>query len=134
MYIVAAYLTYLAITVAVTVWVGLALRRNGRVFLVDAFHGDAELADSVIRLLGVGFYVVNFGLVALSLLSGAAPQDLRQAAALVYDKAGAALAVLSIVYFLNLYLLTRLRRLSHDPPERRFSRRPQTVPIGRVLD
>jgi len=38
MYIVAAYLAYLAISLAVTIWVARTLHHNGRIFLVDAFH------------------------------------------------------------------------------------------------
>ena len=44
-----------------------ALHKNGRVFLVDAFHGNAELADSVNHLLGVGGYLINIGYIALAL-------------------------------------------------------------------
>ncbi|WP_419805174.1 hypothetical protein [Terriglobus sp.] len=41
------YFSYLVISIAVTVWVARTLHRSGRVFLVDAFHGDDALADSV---------------------------------------------------------------------------------------
>ena len=47
MYIVGCYASYLLISLAVTVWVARTLHKNGRIFLVDAFHGNAELADSV---------------------------------------------------------------------------------------
>jgi len=140
MYIVAAYLTYLAVTVSVTVWVGFALRRNGRVFLIDAFQGDAELANSVNYLLVVGFYLVNTGFVALALRSNADLTSPRQAIELVCDKIGAALLVLGLMHFSNLYIFNRLRRRAREHPERRFGsvgdgvRRPETAPIGRVLD
>jgi len=57
MYIVGSYAVYLAISLLVTVWVARILHQNGRVFLIDAFHGNAELADSVNHLLVVGFYL-----------------------------------------------------------------------------
>jgi hypothetical protein len=40
MYIVGCYMSYLLISLAVTVWVARTLHKNGRVFLVDAFHGN----------------------------------------------------------------------------------------------
>ena len=43
---VITYLVYLAISVALTVWVAQTLFRNGRVFLIDVFRDEA-LADSV---------------------------------------------------------------------------------------
>ncbi len=39
-YPVWSYLVYVAISVALTVWVARTLHRNGRIFLVDAFHGN----------------------------------------------------------------------------------------------
>lgn len=68
MYIVAAYVVYLTISLALTVWVARTLERNGRVFLIDALQGNAELADSVNRLLVVGFYLINVGYVTLALV------------------------------------------------------------------
>ena len=42
--VIATYLAYLAISLALTVWVGRTLHKNGRVFLVDSFLGNSELA------------------------------------------------------------------------------------------
>ena len=65
-WIIAAYLTYLAISMALTVWVARTLHTNGRIFLVDSFHGNEKLADSVNHLLVVGFYLINIGYVTLA--------------------------------------------------------------------
>jgi len=43
------------------------LHKRGAIFLIDAFHGNAELADSVNHLLVVGFYLINIGFVSLAL-------------------------------------------------------------------
>src|SRR4026209_2001932 len=68
--VVTTYLVYLAISVALTVWVARTLHKNGRIFLVDVFHGNEPLADSVNRLLVVGFYLINLGYVSLALRLG----------------------------------------------------------------
>ena len=44
MYIVESYLAYLAISLSATILVARTLHRNGKVFLVDAFRGNVELA------------------------------------------------------------------------------------------
>src|SRR5947208_13929494 len=67
---IAAYLVYLSISIALTIWVAHTLHKNGRVFLVDAFHGNESLADSVNHLLVVGFSLVNLGWVCLILTMG----------------------------------------------------------------
>ena len=67
---ISTYLIYLAISIALTIWVARTLHKNGRVFLVDVFHGNEALADSVNHLLVVGFYLINFGYVSLALKLG----------------------------------------------------------------
>src|SRR2546423_12437230 len=79
MTVVTTYLLYLAISIALTVWVGQTLFRNGLVFLIDVFHGDKPLADSVNHLLVVGFYLINFGYVSLALKLGYTVQGPQQA-------------------------------------------------------
>ena len=131
MYIVVSYVAYLAISLAVTVWEARTLERNGRVFLVDAFHGKAELADSVNHLLVAGFYLVNIGYVTLALRTTATLESPRQAIELVCDKIGVVLLVLGTMHFFNLYVFNQLRKRGErtaPPPPPRF------VPAGRVLD
>src|SRR5207237_6482559 len=79
MYIVHSYLTYLIVSMAVTIWVARTLAKNGRAFLVEAFRGNTELADSVNRLLVVGFYLINAGYVAAALETRAPVAHVRQA-------------------------------------------------------
>ena len=71
-WIVTTYLAYLAISTALTIWVARTLHKNGRVFLVESFLGNEELADSVNHLLVVGFYLLNIGFVTLALKYGVA--------------------------------------------------------------
>ncbi len=67
--IVWTYLSYLLISIALTVWVAKTLHQNGRIFLVDSFLGNEALADSINHLLFVGFYLVNLGFVTLAPVS-----------------------------------------------------------------
>ena len=110
MYIVGCYLTYLLISLGVTVWVAQTLHRNGRVFLVDAFQGNADLADSVNHLLVVGFYLINIGYVTLTLKTGVRLDGLRGSIELVSGKIGVVLLVLGGMHFFNLYVLSRMRK------------------------
>jgi len=112
MYIVGCYITYLALSLAVTVWVAHTLHKNGRVFLVDTFHGNTELADSVNHLLVVGFYLINVGYVALALRTTDNLQSLRGSIELVSDKIGVVLLVLGGMHFFNLFVFSRMRKRS----------------------
>jgi hypothetical protein len=59
------YIVYTALSIALTVWVGRTLFSNGRIFIIDSFKGNIEMADAVNKLLLVGFYLINFGFVSL---------------------------------------------------------------------
>jgi hypothetical protein len=67
---IVTYLVYLGISITLTIWVARTLHKNGRIFLVDVFHGNEPLADSVNHLLVVGFYLINLGFVSLALKLG----------------------------------------------------------------
>ena len=92
------------------VWVARTLVKNGRVFLIDSFLGNEALADSVNRLLAVGFYLINVGYVTLALKYGQKPIDMAQAIETLSSKVGLVLIVLGAMHFFNLYIFSRLRR------------------------
>ena len=102
-------LIYLAVSVAVALWVGWTLHRNGRVFLVEVFTGREDLADSVNHLLVVGFYLVAIGFVMVAVQIGAGPDEMTEAIKSVSSKVGLVLLVLGGLHFLNLLAFSRLR-------------------------
>jgi TRAP-type C4-dicarboxylate transport system permease large subunit len=114
MYIVYSYVVYLVISLTVTVWVARTLHKRGRIFLVDAFRGQAELADSVNHLLVVGFYLINVGYVTFALRTSENPASLRQAIEVVSDKLGVVLLVLGLMHFFNLFVFSRVRRRAQE--------------------
>ena len=110
MYVVGAYVVYLILSIALTVWVARTLVKNGRVFLVDSFLGNESLADSVNHLLAVGFYLINVGYIALALKYGEKPVDMAEAIETLSTKVGLVLLVLGAMHFFNLYVFSRMRR------------------------
>src|SRR5690606_22569344 len=108
--LVMQYVTYLAISLAVTLGVGRTAFKNGAAFLADTFVGKEKLADAVNRLLLVGFYLVNCGWVVLSLKSRAPCTNAQEVLENLASKVGAVLVVLGVMHFLNLYVFSRMRR------------------------
>ena len=94
MLVLCAYLVYLLVSIAVTVWVARTLHQNGRTFLVDAFHGQEGLADSVNHLLVVGFYLINLGWIVMTLQTHQQLVTVREAVELLSSKIGTVLFVL----------------------------------------
>jgi hypothetical protein len=103
------YLVYLAVSLALTIWVGHTLSRNGKVFLEDAFANE-RLASSVNQLLVVGFYLLNLGYVSVAMRDSANVADAAGAMEELSLKLGYVLLVLGAVHFFNLYALSRYRR------------------------
>jgi hypothetical protein len=117
---VVTYLVYLGISITLTVWVAHTLHKNGRIFLVDVFHGNEPLADSVNHLLVVGFYLINLGFVSLALKLGydiATPKEGIEALSV---KVSTVMLVLGAMHFFNLLIFHRMRqratRLNAPPP------------------
>ena len=107
---ISTYLIYLAVSIALTIWVARTLHKNGRVFLVDVFHGNEALADSVNHLLVVGFYLINFGYVTLALKLGYVVTTAEQSIEALSVKVGMVLLVLGGMHFFNLFIFSRMRR------------------------
>ncbi|CAM5379099.1 hypothetical protein SANTM175S_07181 [Streptomyces antimycoticus] len=107
---VVAYIVYLLISVGLTIWVARTLSRNGRIFLADVLHGNEKLADAVNHLLVVGFYLVNFGFVALYLSQDDAVTDARNLFEALSVKLGVVLLVLGVMHLGNVYVLNKIRR------------------------
>jgi hypothetical protein len=124
---VGMYLAYLAISVALTIWVARTLHKNGRIFLVDSFLGNEGLADSVNHLLVVGFYLINIGFVTLALKYGDKAADAQTALETLSSKVGMVLVVLGVMHFFNLFVFSKMRRRAahHRQP-------PPIIPQGYV--
>jgi hypothetical protein len=109
MYTEWTYVSYLVVSIVLTVWVAQTLFRHGRPFLVDALHGNDSLADSVNHLLVVGFYLINAGYVTLALKDGDKPKNLVGAIEFFSTKIGLVLLVLGAMHFFNLFVLSQMR-------------------------
>ncbi len=109
---VITYLIYLLIAVPLTIWVARTLSRNGRIFLVDVFHGNEDFADAVNRLLVVGFYLVNLGFVTLFLRTGDTVIDARGVIEQLSVKVGIVMVVLGVLHLLNVWVFNAFRRRS----------------------
>jgi hypothetical protein len=111
--VVVTYITYLGISIALTIWVAQTLSKNGRIFLVDVFRGNEALADSVNHLLVVGFYLINFGYVSLALKLSENLESAREGIEALSWKVGLVLVVLGGMHFFNLFVFSRIRRRTH---------------------
>lgn len=110
MYLVPAYAAYLAISIALTIWVARTLSKNGFVFLVECFGHDARLANSTNHLLVIGFYLVNLGWILLTLRFGDAPATAADTIRFLSSKIGLVVVVLGAMHFFNMNAIAKFGR------------------------
>lgn len=106
------YIIYLTVSIFLTVYVAHVLFRNGRIFLVDIFHGNEALADSVNRLLVVGFYLINIGYISLCLKESYLIENAQEVIERLSYKLGIIIMVLGGMHFFNLFVFFNLRKRS----------------------
>jgi hypothetical protein len=111
-YLLIAYLVYLPVSIFLTWYVAHILFKNGRIFMLDIFHGKTEIALATNKLFEVGFYLLNVGF-ALWILEiyGEVlnPQGIIE---VLSKKIGGFAIYLGVMLFLNLYLFFRGRKAS----------------------
>ena len=122
--LVYVYAAYLALSIAITVWVGRTLHKNGRVFLVQNFQGNEALADSINHLLLVGFYLINFGFMSLTLKYGDKPVDAAGAIEFLSTKIGLIILVLGVMHFFNMRALIHFRHAKFFEPPKPAAQKP----------
>ena len=109
-----AYLIYLPIVIILTWYVAHTLFKNSKVFMLDIFHGKAEIAVATNKLFETGFYLLNLGFAfwIMEILQNIL--DSRTMLEILSAKIGGYCIYLGVMLFFNLYLFFRGRRVSRD--------------------
>ena len=103
------YSIYLGISLSLTIWVGQTLFKNGRIFLIQAFDNQEDIADAVNKLLLIGFYLINVGFVSFFLKFGDLPTKPKEVFEYLSVKIGVVLFVLGIMHFFNVFNFAKMR-------------------------
>jgi hypothetical protein len=126
-----SYLSYLLLSVVMTVWVARTLSKNGEVFLVKCFGQDEVLAKSTNHLLVVGFYLINVGFIAVRLDGWNSTLAVGNAIPYVGSKVGFSVLVLGAMHFFNMMMIARYGRIvanwMHQNDERGRSAEPRDL-------
>lgn len=108
--LVVSYVLYVVFATAMTVVVGTTLNKHGRVYLAEVFSHDVRVARSVNQLLVLGFYLVSFGFVALTLTADGPVRDVADIFELLSVKLGIVALGLGVLHLANVALFNRIRR------------------------
>lgn len=110
------YLGYIGLSLAITVWVGRTLNRNGRIFLLENYADKPQLADAINQMLLVGFYLINIGYIAYTMrIRGEGPQNWAQGLEFLSTKIGAMAILLGIMHFSLMFALQNYANAATRP-------------------
>ena len=107
-----AYLVYLPVVIILTWYVAHTLFKNSKVFMLDIFHGKADIAIPTNKLFETGFYLLNLGFALVIMEITTEVTDTRTMMEKLSTKIGGFCIYLGIMLFFNLYLFFRGRRVS----------------------
>lgn len=113
-YVILTYSIYLILSIGLTVWVAKTLFKNGKIFLIDIFHGNKDLADSVNNLLLVGFYLINVGYAVYTLKEYSSISSMQEVIERLSIKVGVIILILGCMHFFNLFIFFKLRNKAND--------------------
>lgn len=104
-----AYYIYLPVVIALTLVVANQLFKNGKIFMLDIFHGQKDIALATNSLFKIGFYLLNIGF-ALSIIYFEAIISKEVLIVDLSTKIGGFMIYLGIMMMLNLFLFMRGRK------------------------
>jgi hypothetical protein len=111
-YLLIAYMVYLPVSILLTWYVAHTLFKNGRIFMLDIFHGKTEIAFATNKLFEVGFYLVNVGFALWILEIYNELTTAQDTIEVLSKKIGGFAIYLGVMLFMNLYLFFRGRKAS----------------------
>lgn len=127
-----AYLIYLPVVSALTYYVAWMLFKNGKIFMLDIFHGKEEIADSTNKLFETGFYLINMGYALVILKIYDQINSGQGLIEILSGKIGGFAIYLGISLFFMLFLFLRGRKLSRANAAHRAEQVGDTssLPVG----
>jgi hypothetical protein len=104
-----AYMIYLPIVIALTVFVSQFLFKNSKTFMLDIFHQKEDIALATNSLFKIGFYLLNVGF-ALCIIEFYRIETVESLVVDMSEKIGKFSIYLGIMMLLNLLLFLKGRK------------------------
>lgn len=104
-----AYYIYLPVVIGLTLMVAHQLFKNGKIFMLDIFSGQKDIALATNSLFKIGFYLLNIGF-ALTMIYFDVITGKEQLIVRLSTKIGGFMIYLGMMMLLNLLLFMRGRK------------------------
>ncbi|MFL9845261.1 hypothetical protein [Flavobacterium rhizosphaerae] len=109
-----AYCLFLIVIIYIIVVVGSICYRNGNIYVLSLMPGHKELCTRINKILLAGYYLINIGYAATTLVHWKKIFTATQLAETLAVKIAMIVLILAIMHYLNLVLITRyIKKLIH---------------------
>ena len=102
-----AYLAYFAITSYIIVVVGRSCYRNGNIFVAALIPGHADLCQKINQVLLLGYYLLNIGYCAITIIGWKTITSVELLVELVAFKSAVIISIISVMHYTNIFIITR---------------------------
>lgn len=105
-YNIIAYSIFLAIIIYIILVVGKICYRNGNIYVDRLIPDHSELCQQINKVLLVGYYLVNIGYAATTLITWKQIFTIEQLIEILSVKIATIAFILSFLHYSNIYILT----------------------------
>jgi hypothetical protein len=101
------YVIYLLVTALIIARVGKICYRNGNVYVAQLIPDHVDLCQKVNGILLVGYYLLNLGYCAMTLMQWQQIRSTTELVETVALRTAVIVCVISILHYINIFLVTK---------------------------
>lgn len=101
------YFIYLSITILIIIKVGKICYKNGNIYVAELIPNHAAICQKINQVLLMGYYLLNIGYCAMTLISWQKIVSLNQLIETIAIKAAVIIFAISLLHYLNIIILTK---------------------------
>ena len=101
------YLIYRSITAIIIIKVGSICYRNGNIFVSELIPNDEDLCHKINQILLLGYYLLNLGYCAMTLISWNKILSFHQLIEIIAFKSAIIIGTIAIMHYINIFVLTK---------------------------
>ena len=103
---IAAYFMFLSMISLIVIIIGRICYTNGNVFVNALLPGHEDLCLRINKLLLTGYYLINIGYAAMTLISWQEISSFNYLIEIIAYKTAIIVSALSLLHYLNIFLIT----------------------------
>ena len=113
-YNILSYGVFIGIMIFIIGYVGRMFHRNGRVFILNLFHGEEHKTDNLNNLLLLAYYLFNIGYTFVTLRFWETITGIQAMIAALADHLAVLILILAVTHYFNMLLVYLLsKRKTH---------------------